>query len=99
VDWLDADLSGPGYERRCGECPVTATSTVAVVAHPTDLTDAQWRLVRDLFDPSGRRGAPARIPRRRMVSAMLHQARTGGQWRFLPGHFGPWGATWQQFRR
>jgi transposase len=32
------------------------------VAYATDLTDARWRLVRDLFDPPGRRGAPARIP-------------------------------------
>jgi putative transposase len=69
------------------------------VAYATDLTDAQWRLVRDLFDPPGRRGAPARIPRRRMVNAILYQARTGCQWRYLPGHFGPWGAIWQQFRR
>jgi hypothetical protein len=35
------------------------------------LTDEQWELVADLFDPPGRRGAPARIPRRRMVEAML----------------------------
>jgi len=67
--------------------------------YSTDLTDAQWRLVRDLFDPPGRRGAPARIPRRRMVNAVLYQARTGCQWRYLPGHFGPWGAIWQQLRR
>jgi transposase len=34
-----------------------------------------------------------------MVNAVLYQARTGCQWRYLPGHFGPWGASWQQFRR
>ncbi len=34
-----------------------------------------------------------------MVNAILYQARTGCQWRYLPGHFGPWGAIWQQFRR
>lgn len=34
-----------------------------------------------------------------MVNAILCQARTGCQWRYLPGHFGPWGAIWQQFRR
>ena len=67
--------------------------------YSTDLTDAQWRLVRDLFDPPGRRGASARIPRRRMVNAVLYQARTGCQWRYLPGHFEPWGAIWQQLRR
>ncbi|MGH8533613.1 MAG: transposase [Gammaproteobacteria bacterium] len=52
----------------------------------------------DLFDPPGRRGAPARIPRRSMVNAVLYQARTGCQWRYLPAEFGSWGAVWQQFR-
>ena len=35
------------------------------------LTDEQWELVADLFDPPGRPGAPAQIPRRAMVEAML----------------------------
>jgi transposase len=39
------------------------------------------------------------IPRRRMVNAILYQARTGCRWRYLPGHVGPWGPIWQQFRR
>jgi len=42
---------------------------------PIALTDEQWRRVADLFDPRGRRGAPARIPRRQMVNAMLFLAR------------------------
>jgi putative transposase len=69
------------------------------VSYPSDLTDDQWRLVRRLFDPPGRRGRPARIPRRQLVNAVLYQARTGCQWRYLPRQFGPWGAIWQQFRR
>ncbi|MFV2063813.1 MAG: transposase [Chloroflexota bacterium] len=63
------------------------------------LTDAQWELVADLFDPPGRRGAPARIPRRRMVEAMLFIARTGCQWRYLPERYGNWTAVWAQWRR
>lgn len=35
------------------------------------LSDDQWDLVADLFDPPSRRGAPARIDRRSMVDAML----------------------------
>jgi len=54
------------------------------------LSDEQWELVADLFDPPGRRGAPAQIPRRAMVEAMLFLARTGCQWRYLPEHYGPW---------
>ena len=63
------------------------------------LSDEQWTLVADLFDPSGRRGAPARIPRRQMVDAMLFLARTGCQWRYLPERYGPWGAVWKQWCR
>ena len=63
------------------------------------LTDEQWELVADLFDPPGRRGAPARIPRRRMVEAMLFIARTGRQWRYLPERYGAWSAVWAQWRR
>jgi transposase len=63
------------------------------------LTDEQWRRVADLFDPPGRRGAPARIRRRQMVNAMLFVARTRCQLRYLPARYPPWGAVWQQWRR
>jgi putative transposase len=69
------------------------------MAFPTDLTNRQWDLVCDLFDPPRRSGAPARIGRLQMVNAILYQARTGCQWRYLPPQFGRWGAVWQQFRR
>jgi putative transposase len=64
-----------------------------------ELRDEDWERVVDLFDPPGRRGAPARIPRRQMVNAMLFLARTGCQWRYLPERYGAWGAVWQQWRR
>jgi len=64
-----------------------------------DLSDHEWDLVADLFDPDERRGTPARHPRRRMVEAMLYLARTGCQWRYLPERFPPWEAVWAQCRR
>ena len=63
------------------------------------LSDVQWELVADLFDPPGRRGAPALIPRRAMVDAMLFIGRTGIQWRYLPDRYPPWTAVWSQWRR
>jgi len=63
------------------------------------LTDEQWELVADLFDPPGRRGAPAVIARRQMVEAMLFIARTSCQWRYLPERYGSWMAVWAQWRR
>ena len=35
----------------------------------TDLTDAEWVLVADLFERNGQRGAPARYERRTVVNA------------------------------
>ncbi|MGH2967148.1 MAG: transposase [Solirubrobacterales bacterium] len=64
-----------------------------------ELTDTEWALVEDLFDPPGREGRPARYSRRDMVDAVLFLARTGCQWRYLPDNYPPWEAVWQQWRR
>ena len=72
---------------------------LAAVSFAIALSDEQWELVADLFDRPGRRGAPAVIPRRAMVEAILVLARTGCQWRYLPERYGPWTAVWAQWRR
>lgn len=64
-----------------------------------EVSDAEWALVEDLFDPPGREGKPARYPRRDVVDAILFLARTGCQWRYLPACYPPWEAVWQQWRR
>jgi transposase len=69
------------------------------MAFAIELSDEQWDLVSDLFDPPGRRGAPALIPRRDMLDAMLFLCRTGCQWRYLPERYPAWGAVWQQWLR
>jgi len=51
-------------------------ATMAGMSFAIALTDEQWELVADLFDPPGRRGAPAQIPRHQMVDAMLFIGRT-----------------------
>jgi len=65
----------------------------------TDLTDAEWALVADLFERTGQRGAPPRSERRRMVDARCYTVRTGGAWRLLPKTFPPWEATYMSFER
>jgi len=52
-----------------------------------ELTDGEWALVEDLFDPPGRCGAPAVYPHRLTVDAMLFLDRTGCQWRCLPERY------------
>jgi transposase len=64
-----------------------------------EISDTEWALVEDLFDPPGREGTSARYPRRDVVDAILFLARTGCQWRYLPACYPPWEAVWQQWRR
>ena len=69
---------------------------MALMGAIVELSDPEWKRIEHLFDPAGRRGAPARYPRRLMVEAMLFLARTGSPWRYLPDHYPPWPAVWQQ---
>jgi len=65
----------------------------------TDLTDAEWALVGDLFERDGQRGAPPRYQRRHMVNACCYALRRGCAWRLLPKTFPPWQATYKSFSR
>jgi putative transposase len=66
--------------------------------YPTDLTDAQWELIRPLIPvPSG--GRPRTTDLRQIVNAILYQAKTGCQWRMLPHDFPPEGTVRDYFHR
>jgi transposase len=65
----------------------------------TDLTDAEWALVAELFERDGQRGAPARYERRHMLNACCYVLRTGCAWRLLPKTFPPWQAVYKAFGR
>jgi putative transposase len=64
----------------------------------TDLTDAEWALVADLFERNGGRGAPATHSRRLLVNACLYVVRTGCAWRLCPKSFPAWRAVYKAFR-
>jgi putative transposase len=65
----------------------------------TDLTDAEWALVCDLFEREGGRGKPPRHERKRMVDACCYVVRTGCAWRLLPKCFPPWRSVYKAFSR
>jgi transposase len=60
--------------------------------YPSDLTDAQWRVIAAHLpaERPGRRGRPRIWPRRRIIEAILYLDRTGCAWRYLPADFPPW---------
>ncbi|GHT37284.1 hypothetical protein FACS189427_10030 [Planctomycetales bacterium] len=66
--------------------------------YPTDLTDAQWELIRPLIPlPTG--GRPKTADLRQIVNVILYQAKTGCQWRLLPHDFPPEGTVRDDFHR
>jgi putative transposase len=68
--------------------------------YSTNLTDAEWNLVADLFErPPGQRGTPAQYSRRELVNACCYVLRTGCAWRLLPTAFAPWHAVYKAFSR
>ena len=64
--------------------------------YPSDVTDAQWRLIRRLIPvyPGGR---PRTTDLRDVVDAICYVLRTGCQWRFLPKDFPPKSTVWRYF--
>ena len=65
----------------------------------TDLTEAEWALVADLFERRGGRGKPAEHARKHMVDACCYVVRTGCAWRLLPKSFPPWRGVYKAFSR
>jgi len=67
--------------------------------YPSDLTDAQWKLLQPLIplpSPEGRRPT---VERRAIVNAILYVLRSGCSWRMLPRDYPRWGMVYYYFRR
>lgn len=67
--------------------------------YPSDLTDAQWKLIEPLLPKPKCRRRPREIPLRRIVEAILYLLRTGCAWRLLPRDFPKWQTVYTYFRK
>ena len=68
--------------------------------YPTDLTDAQWELLKELLpEPKSGPGKPGRptVNIRQAVNGILYVNKTGCQWRMLPKEFGDWNTVYHYF--
>ena len=71
-----------------------------VLFYSTNLTDAEWALVADLFERAPcQRGTLAHYSRRALVNTYSYALRTGCAWRLLPTTFPPWQAAYKTFVR
>ena len=60
--------------------------------YPTDLTDAEWEIIR-------KRGRKPTTDLREVLNALRYLARSGAGWRMLPKDFPPWQTVYWWFRR
>jgi putative transposase len=67
--------------------------------YPSDLTDAQWKLVEPHIPPEPGGGRPRKTDARDVLDAILYILRTGCQWRYLPSDFPPKSTVWRYFDR
>lgn len=68
-------------------------------SYPSDLSEAQWQVLRPLIEPSKARGTRRRYEQREIVNALLYQVTNGCSWRALPHDFPPYTLVWYHFRR
>jgi putative transposase len=67
--------------------------------YPSDLSDAQWKLLAPLLPAPRRSGRPRTIDLREILNAILYLLRTGCAWRQLPHDLPPWGTVHAYYRR
>jgi putative transposase len=70
--------------------------------YPSDTTDAQWDLIREVIPIRRGSGRPRKTDLRRVIDAIFYISRSGCQYRMLPRDFPPWNtvyyylAKWKQ---
>jgi transposase len=67
--------------------------------YPSDVSDEEWAFVAPYLTLC-RLDAPQRThDLREVFNALRWMVRTGAQWRYMPNHFPPWSAVYQQTQR
>jgi putative transposase len=85
-------------KRTAPRAPRTATTQPRRV-YATDLTDAQWEILRTLLPPAPGGGRPRTTAMREVVNAILYVLRTGSAWHLLPHDFPPHGTVYGYFNQ
>jgi transposase len=71
---------------------------MARIAYPSDLVDAQWKLIEKRIPAAKPGGRGRSVNMREVVNGILYLARTGCSWRQLPHDFPPWGTVHWYYR-
>jgi len=66
--------------------------------YPTDLTDSQWHLIKELIPTAKPGGRPRTLKMRLVINAILYLVVSGIQWRMLPREYPNWKSVYHYFR-
>ena len=66
--------------------------------YPSDLTDAQWDIIKPHFDTKNY-GKSRKHSQRDCVNAVFYVMKTGCQWHFLPKDFPPFKTVYSFYKR
>jgi len=67
--------------------------------YPSDLSDAEWVLLKPLLASLERGGRPPKWSTRRIADAVFYLLRSGCAWRMLPREYPPWQTVYYHFRK
>lgn len=67
--------------------------------YPSDLTDDQWELIKDLIPPAKHGGRHRSVNLREVLNTLFYQARSGCQWDMLPHDLLPKSTVYDYFQR
>jgi transposase len=68
-------------------------------AYPSDVSDAEWKVLEGYIPAVRSGGRPAEHERREIVNAIRYVLGTGCQWRYLPHDFPPAHTVYDYFRQ
>lgn len=67
--------------------------------YPSDLTNQQWELIKDLVPQARFGGRPRKTCSRKVINAIFYVIRAGCAWRYLPKDYPPWPTVYGYFYR
>ena len=67
--------------------------------YPTDLTDAQWKLVEPMIPPEKSGGRHREVGMREVLDGVLYLVRTGCAWRSMPHDLPNWNTVRHYYDR
>ena len=68
-------------------------------AYPSDLSDAQWTLLKPCIPPAKPGGRPRSVDMREVINGILYVLRSGCAWRLLPHDLPPWSTVYDYLRK